>query len=152
MVLYAHILKQTVSNVRQYVFVCVSIFFLFLSEWIRNFVACGDDFLLCAVAVRDVASLFTCACGNNSICMRSTHTFHIVYHCVNLGVDDDASNMHAWATEVCAAPHVCSATHINATCSAHGHGKDDPNSWVLLSGKSAQQRSSRHQVVAPDGK
>jgi len=65
----------------------------------------------------NVASLFTCACGN-SICMQSTHSTSIVY-CVNLGVDDDASNMHAWATEVCAAPHVCSATHIDATCSAH---------------------------------
>jgi len=129
------------------------IFFPFLLN--KEFVACADDFLLCAV-VRRLASLFTCACGNNSICMRSTHTFHIVYHCVNLGVDDDASIyyaciMHAWGNRSCA-PHVCSATHINATCSAHGHGKDDSNSWVLLSGKSAQQRSSRHQVVAPDGK
>ena len=42
----------------------------------------------------NVASLFTCACGN-SICMQSTHSTSIVY-CVNLGVDDDASKMHAY--------------------------------------------------------
>jgi hypothetical protein len=84
--------------------------------------------------------------------MQAINTFHIVY-CVNLGVDDDASIYYACmhgATDV--VHHMFAVRHTSTPPAVHTDTDIGSKlGRVLLSGKSAQERSSHH-VVAPDGK